>query len=147
MLLEKLINLVGKSSVFYGSRSVVTSFATVRHWQVFWSRCMKSPADRTVSLRCILILYSHLHVIWGSSFPFKSSNQCVLRIIGAIHDCCGTPTSSSFLWKTYRPRYCFIIFSLRSDISLTWGGGRQGRQMHLRIVLFGYWVEEGKNKK
>ena len=64
MLFEKLIDLVEKSSVFYGSRRVVTSFATFRHWQVFWSGWIKSPADSTVSLRCILTLYLLTWSIW-----------------------------------------------------------------------------------
>ena len=124
---EKLIDLVEKSSVFCGSRRVVTSLSTVRHWQVFWSRWIMSPADRTLSLHCIFFYYIlTCTFIWWSSFPFMSSYQCVLRMIGAVRDYCDTPTSSSFVLKTYKPRHCFIIFSVRSDVSLTWGckGGK-----------------------
>jgi hypothetical protein len=71
-------------------------------------------------------------------------------MIGALYDRCDTPTSSSFVLKTYRPRYCFIIFSVRSDVSLNivrvvksrrmrWAGhvARMGEGRDVHRVLVG----------
>jgi hypothetical protein len=52
--------LVKKFSAFYGARRFITVFTTVRHWSVFWARCIQSTLYHSVSLRSILMLSSHL---------------------------------------------------------------------------------------
>jgi hypothetical protein len=73
VLLVKLIvtQLVMKSLAFYG-----TVFTRARHWSLSWARCIQFTPFKSIYLRSILILSSHLRLchpsgLFPSDFPIK----------------------------------------------------------------------------
>jgi hypothetical protein len=61
-VLEKLIvtQLVKKFTAFYVIWRFITVFTGSRHLSLSWARCIQSTPSLPISLRCILILSSHL---------------------------------------------------------------------------------------
>jgi hypothetical protein len=46
----------------FGTRRFISVFTRARHWPLSWAKCMQSTPYHTISLRSILILFSHLHL-------------------------------------------------------------------------------------
>ena len=61
---EKLIGYqpVKKFPTFYGTRSFITAFTSVRHLSLSWASSIQSTPSHSTSWRSILILSSHLHL-------------------------------------------------------------------------------------
>jgi hypothetical protein len=76
--LETLIvtQLVKKFHPFYGTRRFITVSTTTGHWPLSWARCIQSAPSLPLSLRFILILFSHALLglpndLFPSGFPIK----------------------------------------------------------------------------
>jgi hypothetical protein len=62
-VLEKLIfpQAAKKLPAFYGNLCFITVFTSARHWFISWTRWSPHPPT-IISLRSIIILFSHLHL-------------------------------------------------------------------------------------
>lgn len=84
ILLEKLSisRLVKKlSSAFYGTRRFVTVLTTASHLALSGAKLNQSTPSRLYSLRVILVLPSHLHLVFQvtsflSGFPTRKTSIC-----------------------------------------------------------------------
>jgi hypothetical protein len=47
---------------FYGTRRFITMFIRALHWSLSWTRLIQSIPPRSISLRFILILFTHLRL-------------------------------------------------------------------------------------
>ena len=79
VLLAKLTcsQLVKKFPAFYGTRRLITAFASARHLSISYSRSIQSILPHTISWRSILILSSPLRLglpscLFPSGFPTKT---------------------------------------------------------------------------
>jgi hypothetical protein len=61
-VLEQLliVQLLKNFPAFYGIRRFITVFTRTLHWSVSWARLIQSIPSRSLSLRYILILLTHL---------------------------------------------------------------------------------------
>jgi hypothetical protein len=74
---------------FYGTRRFITVFTTALHWSLSWARWIQSIPPYTISLKSIVILFSHLRLglpsdLFPSGFPTKTLyasvfSPCVLH--------------------------------------------------------------------
>jgi hypothetical protein len=78
VLLEKLIvtQLVNKFSTLYGTQMFNTMLTKSHHWYPYWATWIQSTPSHPISLRFILILFSHQHLhfpsgLFISGFPTK----------------------------------------------------------------------------
>jgi hypothetical protein len=71
VLLEKLpvVQLIKNLPTFYGTRMFITVFTQVLHWSLSWARTIQSIPPQPISLRSILILFTHQRL----GFPSGSS--------------------------------------------------------------------------
>jgi hypothetical protein len=77
---------------FYGSRSFNTMFTRALHWSLSWAISIQSKSSRPISLRSILILFTHLRIGLPSGLYFWLSHQypiciplCPVRAICPAH--------------------------------------------------------------
>jgi len=61
---QVLTQLVKKFPSFYGTRRFITVFARSNHWSLSWARYIHSTTSHPISLRPILILSSHLRLVF-----------------------------------------------------------------------------------
>jgi hypothetical protein len=73
VLLEKLtgFQLVKKFPAFYGTRRFFTAFTNSRHLSLSWARSIQPKALNPTSWRSILILSSHLRLVFQVVLSFK----------------------------------------------------------------------------
>jgi hypothetical protein len=77
-LLEQspVVQLLKNFPTFYGNRRFITVFTRALHWSLSWANSVQSIPPHPISLRSILILFTHLHVglsngLVPSGFPTK----------------------------------------------------------------------------
>jgi hypothetical protein len=82
--------------VFCGTRKFITVVTGARHWSLSWDRWVESMQLRSISLRSILILISHLSLglLVVSFLPVFPPNIC--------------RHSSSLMRATYRAQHFFL---------------------------------------
>jgi hypothetical protein len=83
-LLEKppIVQLLKNFPAFYGTRRFITVFKRALHWSLSWARSIQSIPSYPISLRSILILFTHLHLGLPSGlFPSGSPTN----ILYAFH--------------------------------------------------------------
>jgi hypothetical protein len=84
-----LINLTATQLVYtfpavYGTRRFITVFIKARHWSLSWARCIQSKHFQHISLRSILILSSHLRLVFRVTSSLqvfrkkKNSHACYM---------------------------------------------------------------------
>ena len=88
ILFEKLVKLVKKFPLFYGTRRFITSFTSACHLSLSWARWIQPIIPHPTSWRSILILSSHLRlglpsVLFPSVFPTKTLYTPLLSPIRA----------------------------------------------------------------
>jgi len=67
ILLQKLIltHLFKQFRALHGTRRLINVFTTARHWSLSWARWIQfTPLQPTTSLRCVLMLSSHLRLVF-----------------------------------------------------------------------------------
>jgi hypothetical protein len=75
LLKPPVAQLSKNSPAFYGTWRSVTVFARARNWSLSWARLIQSMFSQPISLRSILMLSSHLRVVFLVfllTFPPKS---------------------------------------------------------------------------
>jgi hypothetical protein len=90
-LLEKppVVQLLKNFPTFYGARRFITVFTRALHWSLFSVRSIQSIPPHPISLRSILILFTHLRLglpsgLFPSGFPtnilyaFLLSHSCYM---------------------------------------------------------------------
>jgi hypothetical protein len=50
----------------YGTQRFITVFTRVSHWSLSWTRSIQSTPPHRISLKSILILFSHLYIVFPS---------------------------------------------------------------------------------
>jgi hypothetical protein len=72
---------------FYGTRKFITIFTTARRWSLSWARWIQSKSSHPSSLKCILILSSHLRqgLLHMSSFQVLRRKFCTN--FSSLHAC------------------------------------------------------------
>jgi hypothetical protein len=70
-LLEKLsiVHPLKNFPAFYGTRRFITVFTRALQWALSWARWMQSIPFHPISLKSILILSTHLHLLHSRLFP------------------------------------------------------------------------------
>jgi hypothetical protein len=94
-LLQNLtvMQLVNKSSTFYGTQRFITMFTTAHHWSLSWARCIQSTPFSPVShQRSILTLSSHvcLGVSSGLFLSVIQTNIVYVFLISSMRAACNT---------------------------------------------------------
>jgi hypothetical protein len=76
-LLEKLsiMQLLKNFPAFYGTQRFITVFTRALHWSLFWARSIQSIPSHSISLRSILILFTHLRLGLPSGLSSWISHQ------------------------------------------------------------------------
>jgi hypothetical protein len=72
---------------FYGTRRFITMFTRAFHWSLSWARSTQLTPSHPISLRYILILFTHLHLglpsgLFPSEFPTN-----ILYTSSSPHSC------------------------------------------------------------
>jgi len=90
--LEKLIvtQLVKKFPALHGTRRFITVFTRSSHWCLSWARCIQSTTSHPLSLRFILLLFSHLRLgfpsgHFPSGFPTKMLYAFIVSPVRATY--------------------------------------------------------------
>jgi hypothetical protein len=88
-------------SCLYGNRRYNDVFTRTSQWSLPWARCIQFTSSYAVSLRYILILFSHLHLVLSCSlFPSGSPTKILHSLL--ICPACYMPRSSRPPWLGYR---------------------------------------------
>jgi hypothetical protein len=93
--------LVKKFPDFYGNRRFITVFTRTRHWSLSWARWIQFTISHLLSVRCFLILSSHLCLglpggLFSYGFPTK-----ILYAFLIFHPCyMPCPSYPTWLYHT-----------------------------------------------
>jgi hypothetical protein len=88
-LLEKLpiVQLLKNFPAFYGTRRFVSVLTRALHWSLSWARSIQSIPSHPISLRFILILFTHLLISLPSCLFPKGFPTYPIFIPVALHLC------------------------------------------------------------
>jgi hypothetical protein len=84
VILEKLIvtQLLKKFPAFNRTRRVIIVFTRVRHWSLSWARWIQFTTFHPISLRSVLMLYTHLRLCLPTEtlYVFISHSRTLLEV-------------------------------------------------------------------
>jgi len=111
ILLEKLIiaQLVMKSTAIYGTWRFITVFRRAHHLTLFWARWVQSKPSHPVSLRSILILFSHLYIcLLNGLFPSHFLTKILHAFLTSSYMLHILPISSSMYNQVWGTLWQFV---------------------------------------
>jgi hypothetical protein len=102
-----LVQLLNNFPTLYGPWRFITVFTRAIHWSLSWARRIQSIPPHPTSLRSILILSCHLHLVLISLLPSgippelymhssSSSSLCVLHVLPSHPPCLD---HSNYIWR------------------------------------------------